>query len=256
RPDGKTSPAYEALMARWRDGAVVSGSSAGAAVMSDPMIASGTSAGAITNGLKHTSLAKADSDDVGGAVMITTGLGFFPAALADQHFLSRGRFGRLLVALLELEHFDLGFGIDENTALVVDGGTVWPAGASGVIVMDERGARRNGRGATGVRFHMLSSGDRFDLEKRMVSLASTKHALAKDSAAVAAPKDVFARWEFLHVLDRFARSSRTELAMPVNGGEITIRKGAGFRAVAGAATGVQNTPSGLAMTGLSFDLRR
>ena len=31
RPQGKSTPAYEALMQQWRDGAVVSGSSAGAA---------------------------------------------------------------------------------------------------------------------------------------------------------------------------------------------------------------------------------
>ena len=210
------------------------------------------------SGVRRVGLALADSDDAGG-VKITTGLGFFPAALADQHFLSRGRFGRLLVALLDLDQFDLAFGIDENTALVVDGGTVWPAGASAVIVMDERGSRRDGKGASGVRIHMMSAGDRFDLATRTVSISAEKKALPRssgDSAVVAAPKDVFARWELLHLLDRFARSSQSELAIPVGGGQITIRKDAGFRAVAVAGTGVQNAPAGLSMSGLSFDLRR
>src|SRR4051812_32089450 len=106
RPDGKPTPAYDALMARWREGAVVSGSSAGAAIMSDPMIAGGTSAGAITRGLRRTTVAASDSNEATSGVTITTGLGFFPAALADQHFLARGRFGRLLVALLDLDQFD------------------------------------------------------------------------------------------------------------------------------------------------------
>src|SRR3954470_8737710 len=145
RPQGKSTPAYEALMQRWREGAVVSGSSAGAAIMSDPMIAGGTSAGAITRGLRRTTVAASDSNEATSGVTITTGLGFFPAALADQHFLARGRFGRLLVALVDLDQFNLAFGIDENTALVVDGGTVWTAGASGVVIMDERGSRRDGR---------------------------------------------------------------------------------------------------------------
>ena len=80
------------------------------------------------------------------------------------------------------------------------------------------------------------------------------HSLA--SGSVAAPADIFARWELLHVLDQFARSSQTELASPVKGGEITIRKDAAFRAVSAPGPGVQKAPAGLAMTGLSFDLRR
>lgn len=47
RPQGKSTPAYEALMQRWRDGAVISGSSAGAAIMSDSKIANGTRAVAL-----------------------------------------------------------------------------------------------------------------------------------------------------------------------------------------------------------------
>ena len=256
RPDGKSTPAYEALMARWREGAVVSGSSAGAAIMSDPMIAGGTSAGAVAGGLRRTTVAASDSDDVAGRVVITNGLGFFPAALADQHFLARGRFGRLLVAMLDLDQFDLAFGIDENTALVVDGNAVWAAGASGIVVMDERTAKRNGKGATGVRVHLMSAGDRFDIASRTVTLKSDKTALPKNGSSVAAPADIFARWELLHVLDQFARSSQTELTSPVKGGQITIRKDAAFRAVAASGPGVQKAPAGLAMTGLSFDLRR
>lgn len=259
RPDGKSSPAYEALMARWREGAVVSGSSAGAAVMSDPMIAGGTSPGAMTAGVRPVSLALADADDPSDAVTLTTGLGFFPAALADQHFLARGRFGRLLVTLLDLEQFDLAFGVDENTALVVDGGTVWTAGASGVVVMDERGVQHDRRSANGVRVHLLGAGDRFDLAKRTITLTADKRPLTSPAAPVgdvAAPKDVFARWELLHLLDRFARSSQTELAIPASGGRITLRKTSAFRAVAKDGVGVQGAPAGLSMTGLTMDLVR
>lgn len=256
RPDAKSTPAYDALMARWRDGAVVSGSSAGAAVMSDPMIAGGTSAGAITAGLRRASIALADSDDTSGGVMITDGLGFFPAALADQHFLARGRFGRLLVAMLDLDQFDLAFGIDENTALVVDGNTLWVAGASGVVVMNERPARKNGKSATGVGIQLISAGDRYDLASRTVTLGTEKAALPRDGKTVAAPADIFARWEFLHVVDAFARSSQTELAVPLKGGSLVIKKDGSFRGVSGRGDGVQKTPAGLSMTGLTFDLRR
>ncbi len=259
RPDGKPTPAYDALMARWREGAVVSGSSAGAAVMSDPMIAGGTSAAAIVRGVRRTTVAASDSDEAASGVTITTGLGFFPSALADQHFLARGRFGRLLVALLDLDQFDLAFGIDENTALVVDGGTVWNPGASDVVIMDERPARHDGKSATGVRVHLMGAGDRFDLATRTLAISPDKTPLPRSSSAtepIDAPKDVFARWEVLHLLDRLARSTQTELVIPVDGGQLAIHKEVGFRAVGRSGTGIQGAPAGLAMTGLSFDLRR
>jgi cyanophycinase len=258
RPDGKPTPAYDALMARWREGAVVSGSSAGAAIMSDPMIAGGTSAGAIVRGVRRTTVAASDSNESTSGVTITTGLGFFPSALADQHFLARARFGRLLVALLDLDQFDLAFGIDENTALVVEGGVVWNPGLSDVVIMDERPARREGKSATGVRVHLMGAGDRFDLATRTLTINPDKTPLPRTVSreSIDAPKDVFARWELLHLLDRFARVSQTELAIPVDGGQLVIHKDAGFRAVARNGAGVQGTPAGLAMTGLSFDLRR
>jgi hypothetical protein len=202
-----------------------------------------------------------DSNEAASGVTITTGLGFFPAALADQHFLARGRFGRLLVALLDLDQFDLAFGIDENTALVVDGGTVWNPGTSDVVIMDERPARRgrDGKSATGVRVHLMGTGDRFDLATRTVAISPDKMPLprvASPSERVDAPKDVFARWELLHLLDRFARTTQVDVVIPLNGGQLTIHKDAEFRAVARSGAGVQGAPPGLAMTGLSLDLQR
>ena len=259
RPDGNPTPAYEALMKRWREGAVVSGSSAGAAIMSDPMIAGGTSAAAVVRGVRRTTVAASDSNEATSGVTITTGLGFFPVALADQHFLARGRFGRLLVALLDLDQFDLAFGIDENTALVVDGSVVSNPGLSDVVIMDERPARRDGKSATGVRVHLMGAGDRFDLATRTLTISPDKTPLPRAASPdehIDAPKDVFARWELLHLLDRLARTSQTELTIPVDGGQLTLRKDAGFRAVARNGVGVQGAPASLAMTGLSFDLRR
>lgn len=257
RPDGKSTPAYEALMQRWREGAVVAGSSAGAAIMSDPMIASGTSARAFAQGV--TPVSGADADDSTSGLSITHGLGLFPAALADQHFLARGRFGRLLVALVDLDQYDLAFGVDENTALVVDGRAARAVGASGVVVFDERGATRTGRRATGIALHLMGAGDRFDITTRTLTQLPGKRPLPAatgDSATVRAPANAFASWEFLRVLDRLGRSPQTELAMPVSGGEITLRKTAGFRAVSGAGPGVQNTPAGLGVTGLTVEIRR
>ena len=255
RPQGKATPAYEALMQRWREGAVVSGSSAGAAIMSDPMIAGGTSAAAVLTGVKRISYVAGDADDSTGGVTLAPGLGFFPSALADQHFLARGRFGRLLAAMLEMQEFDLGFGIDENTALVVDRDSLWVAGASGVVVFDERSAKRAGRSAIGVTMHLLGSGDRFDLRKRTATLASRER-IAAGAAAVPASSDAFARFELLKALDAFSRSPLRDVAMPFNGGRIVIHKQPDFMAVRGSGTGVQGAAPQLGITGLRIDLLR
>jgi len=268
RPEGRPTPAYEAVLERFRAGAVVSGSSAGAAIMSDPMIAGGAS-GAMAAGVRRSGGARAAApasppadpddeaaEDAGARVSITPGLGFFDG-LADQHFLARGRFGRLLVAVLELTEFDVGFGVDENTALVVERGAAWPVGASGVVVVDERGARPlDGGGATGVRVHLLGAGDRFDLATRSVSIETGKRDLPVTGSPVVAPQELFSRWTLLHTLDALGRSPQPSLEVPVPGGTIVFTKGSGFTARSRDGTGVQETPAGLSVTGLLVELRR
>jgi cyanophycinase len=253
RPAGNGTPAYDALMQRWREGAVISGSSAGAAMMSDPMIAGGSSPGAISHGVRRTG---DDSDDERrpGVVSVTPGLGFFPGGIVDQHFLARGRIGRLLVAVLELQEFDHGFGIDENTALVVDGGRVTTSGASGVVIVDGSQARRSGRGGTGIRIHLMGVGDSYDIASRRFTIAEDKTALPQHGRTIPAPEDLFQRWTFLHLLHEFGGSSQTELVVPISGGEVILRKDPGFAARSRAGEGIEGTPDALSLTGITIDL--
>jgi len=88
------------LRARYIEGCVIAGSSAGAAVMSKKMI-SGKSALRAING---------NSTD------ITEGLGFLPHTFIDQHFHKRQRFNRLISAVLQYPAY-VGIGIDESTGL-------------------------------------------------------------------------------------------------------------------------------------------
>ena len=259
RPNGKATPAYDALIQRWREGAVVAGSSAGAAIMSDPMIAGGSSAPALARGVRRITYTAGDTDDSTGGVTLAPGLGFFPTALADQHFLARGRYGRLLVAMLDQAQFDLAFGIDENTALVVDRDSLLVLGASGVVVFDERTARRSGSSFTDVTVHLLGNGDRFDLRNRTPAFGPSKSHVAEAPAgpAMNAPENPFGRFELLKVLDRLAGSAHSQLVMPIeNGGRIVLRKERTFTAVAGPGAGVQETRAGLGITGLRLDLVR
>jgi hypothetical protein len=198
----------------------------------------------------------ADDDDASGGVSVMAGLGFLPSAIVDQHFLARGRIGRLIAAVLDLDEFDLGFGVDEDTGLVVDGTVASTVGSSGVIVLDARGAVRDGRSATGLRLHLMGPGDRFDIATRRLEPADGKRPLPQGDEPVSAPDDVFARWAFLHLLERFARSDQADIRLPIEGGELLLRKDADFTAWAAEGTGVEGTPAGFSVRGLRLDVRR
>jgi cyanophycinase len=243
RPDGAATPVLEALRARFHEGALVGGSSAGAAIMSDPMIAGGSPATALDRG-----------------VSITPGIGFLPGAVVDQHFLARGRIGRLIAAVLDHDAFDLGFGVDEDTGLVVDGSAVHAVGTSGVVIVDARDAVHDGRSARDVKLHLLSAGDRFDMGTRRLVPDVAKQPLAAGAhgagSGADAPHDIFARWAFLHLLHAFARSPQQEVHVPFDGGAMVLRKGDAFSAVSSGGAGVEGTPAGFTVRDVRVDVRR
>jgi cyanophycinase len=137
RSDGTKTPVLDAVWEVYNRGGVIGGSSAGAAIMSDPMIGGGNSLAALTKGV-ITDYTGDDFQESEG-VWVTRGLGFFSIGMVDQHFGERSRIGRLVVALLhEKEKFHLGFGIDENTALIYEGSKnqLSVEGESGVTLVD------------------------------------------------------------------------------------------------------------------------
>lgn len=147
-----------ALHKRFEEGAVIAGTSAGAAMMPDMMIVVGEGE---TNPRRE--VAKMDR-----------GMGFLPNVVIDQHFAQRGRLGRLLSALAQ-QPASLGFGIDENTAIVVSGKIVEVVGEGAVTVVDESTVTHNNiekllpdedLALCGATLHILPSGYKFDLEKR------------------------------------------------------------------------------------------
>ncbi len=151
-----------AIMERYRAGAVVGGTSAGAAVMSAVML---------TGDEKRPGGARRDTTLSMGTIdrdNITTadGFGLIDHAIIDQHFLRRKRHNRLISLVLEREPH-LGVGIDESTAIVVEPDGRWRvAGASVAVIYD---ARRSAittagtlLGASGMSMHVLPAGGRFD----------------------------------------------------------------------------------------------
>ena len=152
-----------AMQRRFREGAVVGGTSAGAAVMSDSMISGNQTPPGDTTGYYGDEFPVIARH----RVEIVPGLGFLPTAIVDQHFIRRERHNRLLSAVLERPSL-LGVGIDESTALEVGPDGRWRVlGRSAVVIYDARRAHvADGEkpllGATEVRVHVLPAGSVFD----------------------------------------------------------------------------------------------
>ena len=130
--DGAETPLLQCIRELYGAGGLVAGSSAGAAVMSGPMLLGGSSLHAVSRG--------PGSDDDPDSFRLGSGLGFFHWGVVDQHFLQRGRIGRLLMAA-RASGEELAFGIDENSALIVQGGRGEVVGETGVMLIDLRKAR-------------------------------------------------------------------------------------------------------------------
>jgi cyanophycinase len=172
KANGEDSPLLRSIRQVYAGGGVIGGSSAGAAMMCDPMICDGYSMKALIAGAAF----KPDSCSEAKGVSMSNGLGFFSAGLVDQHFLKRGRIGRTLIALYAIRRFDLGIGIDEDTAAVCQGDTVEVLGSSGILVVDVAAAKAAGEftwstaggfKAKGIILHYLEEGDRFNLATRV-----------------------------------------------------------------------------------------
>lgn len=157
-PDGKDSPMLNAIRRIYEKGGVIAGTSAGAAVMSDPMIIGCSSIEAVTV----------------QKIPFKKGFGFFYPGIVDQHFIKRGRIGRLITALLLSREISLGFGIDEDTALVLKKNLAKVIGSSGVIVIDTKEVKssRNPAGiaAQNILLHYLEAGDSLDLSRREITV--------------------------------------------------------------------------------------
>jgi cyanophycinase len=152
------TPVDAALHRRRAEGLVIGGTSAGAAMMSGTMIVRGES----------------ESAPRAGVVEVGPGMDLLRGVMIDQHFTRRGRTGRLLAALARYPHL-LGVGIDEDTALVAEGGELRVVGSGAVTVLDLGGAQANNAleladgqhlGICDVRMHVLPEGYRFRLADR------------------------------------------------------------------------------------------
>ena len=135
-------------------GGVIGGTSAGASIQGDFLVRGDT---------KGNELMEGDH---------LAGFGFVQNAAIDQHILRRNRQFDLL-PVIEKHPELLGIGIDENTAIVVQGDQFEVIGASYVAITDaqqwqsQSSTSPNHAAAKG-KFYLLSRGERFDLKTRRV----------------------------------------------------------------------------------------
>lgn len=130
---------------------VMAGTSAGAAAMSTSMIVRG----------------EPTSHPHKNAVKLSPGLGFLKNIIIDQHFSERGRISRLITAVA-YNPYNLGIGIDENTAIILDGhGILEVFGAGSATIVDgsqisfneiAEVADNESFSICGVQFHVLRDG--------------------------------------------------------------------------------------------------
>ncbi len=167
----------EAVLERFRHGAVVAGTSAGASALSSHMIAFGAS-GATPKQRMAT---------------IAAGLGVLPGVIVDQHFQQRNRLGRLL-SLIAQNPSLLGLGVDEDTAGIVGPDHVMEViGRGSITVVDGAAAETDAwevRGhrpvmISGVVLHSLPAGYRFDVRRRHRVAAPNLKALPGGEQAAA-----------------------------------------------------------------------
>jgi cyanophycinase len=239
--DGKDTPVMAAIRRLHARGGIIAGTSAGAAIMSDPMfkdpppvldiLKSGIETGKTTD----------------------RGLGLLPEGwFADQHFLTRGRFARSLVAM-QAHGLKKGIGVEEDTAALVTGSSLEVLGYRGVVVMDLSAAKGDAAAApfavSDVKLSYLDRGDRYGLKDGSITPGQGKH-IDKDKIDPTASNydpyysdpewvpNILANQALAEVLATLIDSKQTSIRglaftalegvkLPDTGFEFTFRKGPG-----------------------------
>jgi cyanophycinase len=162
------TPVAKLIRTRNAHGVAVGGTSAGASILSEHMIAFGDEGSAV----------------ISGSVRLAPGLGLTNRFIIDQHFRQRDRLGRLITALA-YNPFAVGIGLDEDTAAFVGpDDTIEVEGSGGVTVVDAADVSFSsvsevGEGqplcVLGLKLHILVAGATFDLHTRQARAGRLVH---------------------------------------------------------------------------------
>ena len=163
------TPVAKLIRVRNARGVTVGGTSAGASILSEHMIAFGDEGSSV----------------ISGSVRLAPGLGLTNRFIIDQHFRQRDRLGRLITAL-SYNPFAIGIGLDEDTATFISPeGTLEVVGSGGVTIVDASEVSFSSIGelsegqpvcTLGLRLHILVPGATFDLNTRQASAGALAQA--------------------------------------------------------------------------------
>ncbi|MDN5725559.1 MAG: cyanophycinase, partial [Propionibacteriales bacterium] len=172
------TPVGAAIAAAHQRGAVVGGTSAGASILAEHMIAFGGSGSTPKQRMSQ----------------LAVGLGLVRGVVIDQHFQQRNRYGRLMSIVAQSPAL-LGMGVDEDTAAVfTPDGRVQVLGRGSVVLIDGAHVVSNAHSAhrtapllfSGARLHLLPSGSVFDLSSRqLVAVEPELHPAEVEEVAAA-----------------------------------------------------------------------
>ena len=156
---------HDILLDRFKNesGFVIAGTSAGAMVMANEMIAGGSATEAF----------------VKGAVTMYKGLGLIPELIIDTHFIRRGRFGRQSEAVAKYPNL-IGIGLAEDTGMIIKNGNDCTVIGSGMaIIFDGSELTHNNEKIlkegtpmtmANLKVHVLSNSDQYDIKSRKVTV--------------------------------------------------------------------------------------
>jgi len=156
------TPVVKLIRARNAHGVTVGGTSAGASILSEHMIAFGDEGSSV----------------ISGSVRLAPGLGLTNRFIIDQHFRQRDRMGRLITALA-YNPFAIGIGLDEDTAAFIGPDeNVEVEGSGGVTIVDAADVSFSSASDVvegqpvcmlGLKLHILVAGATFNLNTRQAS---------------------------------------------------------------------------------------
>ncbi len=159
------TPVAKLIRIRNANGVTVGGTSAGASILSEHMIAFGDEGSSV----------------ISGSVRLAPGLGLTNRFIIDQHFRQRDRLGRLLTALA-YNPFAVGIGLDEDTAAFIGPDeTVEVEGSGGVTIVDASDVSFSSMDSVsegqpvcllGLKLHILVAGATFNLHTRVAQAGS------------------------------------------------------------------------------------
>lgn len=143
----------------WHENFVIAGTSAGAMAMSEIMIKGGSSTEALLR----------------GSVKIGRGFGLIEGVIIDSHFVIRGRFGRLMEAVVTYPK-TVGIGLGEDTGvLITEGHIIETIGSNLVVIADGHNVEYSnineveaGKPVSiaGMLMHVLAKGNVYNIETR------------------------------------------------------------------------------------------